>query len=103
VHANDFRVHPALEKVRWKQTRQLRAVSDRVDRSPGGRKIDMGKVGGKCEFAAIANLKCAYFVSGPPTGSRHTFPFCAAAVRSEPNVTDVAKCSNVRFRGAQEA
>jgi hypothetical protein len=53
-----------------------------------------GVKGGKCEFAAIANLMGACSGSGPPTGGHNAFPFCAAAVRFEPKLTDVEQRSN---------
>jgi len=49
----------------------------------------IGSKGGKCEFAAVANVKGASFGSGPTTGGETAFSFCTAVVRSEPRTKPV--------------
>ncbi len=50
-------------------------------------------MGGKCEFAAGANMMGACFGSGPIPGSGNAVLICAAAVRSE-RIADAATMSH---------
>ena len=66
--------------------------------------------GGKCEFAAGANLMGAYSGSGPPTGGYNAFPFCVAAVQFEPytdlplpSIDEQIRATNICYYKTQNA
>ena len=85
-HSDNFGVNPKADV--WSLSQQGQHSKDGTGGNDPRQTFvalqQTAKQGGKCEFAAGANLIGGTSGSGLPTGSETAFLFCTAAVRSEP-------------------